>query len=404
MDPVTLPDDVVIRGAGGRILLFVLDGVGGLPHPESGLTELEAARTPHLDALAARSSLGMHVPVSPGIAPGSGPGHLALFGYDPERYVIGRGALSALGVGFELAPGDVAVRLNLATLDAEGRVVDRRAGRPSDDEARRVVERLATEIRLADPEVAFFLLPEKEHRAVLVLRGPGLDARIGDTDPQATGVPPRDVEALEADSERAAAVLRDFLGQARGLLEGEARITGLLARGFARFEPFPTVRERFGLRAAVVAQYPMYRGVARLVGMEAPGLPGSGEEALELVEAHFREHDFLFLHYKAPDARGEDGDFDGKVAALEAVDRWMPRLLALEPDVILITGDHSTPATYRAHTWHSVPVLLHSRWARPTADAFHEGTCRAGDLGLIEARHLMSLSLAHAGRLEKFGA
>jgi 2,3-bisphosphoglycerate-independent phosphoglycerate mutase len=403
MPSFRLPDDVVTRDSGSRIVLLVLDGVGGLPDPESGLTELEVARTPNLDALAEGSSLGMLLPVAPGITPGSGPGHLALFGYDPVECYIGRGALSALGVGFDLVPGDVAARLNLATLDGEGRVRDRRAGRPSDEEGRRVVGLLREGVEL-DGGAEFFLLHEKEHRAVLILRGQDLAAGIRETDPQRTGVPPLEPEALDVDSERTARLMSRFLEQARELLAGEERVTGLLARGFARFEGFPSLDERFGLKGAVHARYPMYRGVARLVGMEVPEVPSDEAEVFGSLERHFGSFDFHFLHRKAPDARGEDGDFDAKVAAIEEIDALVPRIAALDPEVLLVTGDHSTPSAMRAHSWHHVPVLLRSRWARPTGKSFSESGCRGGDLGVLETRHLMSLALAHAGRLEKFGA
>lgn len=398
-----LPDDLVLRGRGGRIVLVILDGVGGLPHPETGLTELEAASTPTMDALAAESSLGLLVPVAPGITPGSGPAHLALFGYDPLRYRVGRGALSALGVGFDLQKGDVAVRLNLATLDADGTVTDRRAGRPSDPEARRAVERLRKELEGLDG-VEAFLLPEKEHRVALVLRGEDLDARIQDTDPQRTGVPPREPAPLVPKAERTARIVADLLSRFREVLRDDQPISGVLARGFARHEGFPSLEGRFGLRAAAVARYPMYRGVARLVGMEIPGVPSSDEEGVGMLEDGFAAYDFHFLHCKSPDARGEDGDFDAKVASIEAADRWMERVAALDPDVLVVTGDHSTPAALKAHSWHGVPVLLRSRWARPTGGGFGEGACRTGDLGHVESRHLMSLALAHAGRLAKFGA
>lgn len=404
MNDTILPDELVTRAAGGgRILLMVLDGLGGLPREGSGRTELEEARTPNLDALAGRSSLGMLVPVAPGIAPGSGPGHLALFGYDPVRIRIGRGILSALGVGFDLEPGDVAARLNLATLDAGGRVVDRRAGRPSDAEGRRAVEKLAG-LLPARPGVRIFLQHEKEHRAVLILRGQGLGAEVEDTDPQATGVPPYPARPCSPDSARTAEILQGISDDARRILADEPAITGILARGIDGFHGIPSLSERFGLRGAAIARYPMYRGVARLVGMDVPGVPGSDEEALALLNRVGPEYDFCFFHYKAPDARGEDGDFDQKVAAIEAADRLLPALLGTSPEVVAVTGDHSTPATFRAHSWHSVPVLLASRWARPTAATFGENSCRTGDLGTFEARHLMTLCLAHAGRLSKFGA
>ena len=404
MPKLRLPDSLVERGVQGKkIVLFVLDGLGGLPHPDTGLTELEAARTPNLDALAGNSSLGALIPVSPGIAPGSGPGHLSLFGYDPVKYLIGRGALSALGVGFDLQAGDLAARLNLATLDPAGLVVDRRAGRPSDEEGRRVVEKVRA--ALVPPEgIEVFLDHEKEHRAVLILRGSGLEADLGDTDPQETGVPPLPVTALEPESERSAQLMQGILDQIRTILADEVVITGVLARGFAAYAGYPSFLDRYGLKALALAQYPMYRGVARLVGMEVKDIPGSPPELVDLLRTHFQKHDFFFLHYKYPDSRGEDGDFGAKVDAIEAVDALIPGILDVGPEVLVITGDHSTPATYAAHSWHSVPVLISSPWARPTGEAFGESECRKGDLGTFEGKHLMSLALAHAGRLAKFGA
>jgi len=404
MSVMRFPDALVEQGVTGKkIILFVLDGLGGLPHPETGLTELETARTPNLDGLAARSSLGALIPVSPGIAPGSGPGHLSLFGYDPVEYLIGRGALSALGVGFDLRAGDLAARLNLATLDAEGRIADRRAGRPPDEEGRRIVEKARAGI-LPPDGVEVFLQHEKEHRAVLILRGQGLEAELGDTDPQETGVPPLPVKALAPGSERSAGLMQGILDQIREALMDEEVVNAVLARGFAAYEGYPSFRDRFGLRALAIAQYPMYRGVARLVGMDVKDIPANPAEIVAILDASFEAYDFFFLHFKYTDSRGEDGDFEAKVKAIESVDALIPGILALEPEVLVVTGDHSTPATFKAHSWHSVPVLLASPWARPTGASFGETECRKGDLGTFEGKHLMSLALAHAGRLAKFGA
>lgn len=401
---IVLPEDQVDRNAKGRIVLVVLDGLGGLPHPSTGRTELESAKTPNLDSLAARASLGMLLPVAPGITPGSGPGHLSLFGYDPVRFNIGRGVLSALGVGVDIRPGDVAARLNLATFDEAGRVTDRRAGRPSDDEARRVVAKLME--RLTQPDgVEVRLVPEKEHRVVLLLRGEGLGADLTETDPLNTGVEAHPVEALSESSEHTAGLLRSMLSEVRQILSDEEACNGFLARGFAAFEHYPSLNDRFGLRGTAIAKYPMYRGVARLVGMTIDRIPESNEGTVEALEALWGdEHDLYFLHFKDTDTRGHDGDFDGKVAAIEAVDALVPRITALEPDVIIFTGDHSTPALYREHSWHRVPTLMHSRWARPTSEAFGESVCTGGDLGPIHGTDLIPLALAHAGRLVKFGA
>ncbi len=404
MSRIRFPDALVERGVEGKkIVLFVLDGVGGLPHHDSGLTELETARTPNLDALAQDNSLGCLVPVSPGITPGSGPGHLSLFGYDPVEYLMGRGALSALGVGFDLRAGDLAARLNLATMDADGLVQDRRAGRPPDEEGRRVVEKARN--GLTPPEgIEVFLEHEKEHRAVLILRGGGLEADLSDTDPQETGVPPLPVEALAPGSERSASLVQGLLDQIRVILGDEQVVSGVLARGFAAYQGYPTFQERYGVRALAIAQYPMYRGVARLVGMDVKEIPTDPSELVVLLERYFDEYDFFFLHFKYPDSRGEDGDFDGKVKAIESVDPLISRIQELGPEVLVVTGDHSTPATLKAHSWHSVPVLIASPWARPTGGRFGETDCRMGDLGTFEGKHLMTLALAHAGRLAKFGA
>ncbi len=404
MSDLILPDALVDHSpGGGSIVILVMDGVGGLPHSEHGKTELEVADTPHLDALAARSSLGLQIPVGQGITAGSGPGHLALFGYDPLDYQIGRGALSALGVGFDLRPGDVAIRLNLATLDGEGNVVDRRAGRPSDAEGARVVEKVAAALTVSGG-VEAFIQHEKEHRAVLILRGEGLDADVEDTDPQETGVPPRPARARSAGAEATAEVVQEILGQAKQILRDEVAINAFLARGFARYQVYPSLSERFGLNSIAIARYPMYRGVARLVGMTVDAVPADNEETVALYGRYHGAFDYYFLHFKATDSRGEDGDFDAKVAAIEAIDTLLPDIVSLEPDVLVVTGDHSTPATYGAHSWHSVPVLIASRWARPTGTSFGEQECRGGDLGVVRGCELMALALAHAGRLAKFGA
>ncbi len=406
MSDVSLAHSLAFHGdGGGTIIMLVMDGLGGLPHPDTGRTELESAATPHLDALAARSSLGMLAPVGNGITPGSGPGHLALFGYDPVESMIGRGVLSALGVGLELNEGDVAARLNLATVDRDGLVTDRRAGRPSDEDGRRVIETVRNNLRMPEG-VEATLIHEKEHRAVLVLRGEGLGADITDTDPQRTDLPPVPAAATGADpaSERTAGIVQDILDQVRDILSDEPQANAFLARGFAAYTPYPTFEERYGLRAVAVAKYPMYRGVASLVGMTVDGVPDSNEGTVEVLERHFGSYDFYFVHFKDTDSRAHDGDFEGKVAAIEEVDVLLPRITELGADVLIVTGDHSTPALYGEHSWHHVPTLIASSWTRPSADVFGESSCRGGDLGVVPGKDLMSLALAHAARLDKYGA
>lgn len=400
---VTIPDDLAEAG-GGRIVLVVMDGLGGLPDPSTGKTELESADTPNLDRIAAAAALGLHQPVAPGITPGSGPGHLALFGYDPLRWNIGRGVLSALGVGFELREGDLATRLNFASVDAEGRVTDRRAGRPSDDENKRLVAKLREKVK-APKGAELFFESEKEHRAVMVLRGTGLRAELEDTDPQETGVPPLKVNATTAEAKATADMVQSVLDGGREALRDESRANALLARGFAAYGRYPTMAERFKLKCLALAKYPMYRGVARLVGMDARHTPESDEQAVELLERNFDQYDFHFIHFKAVDSRGEDGDFGAKVKAIESCDPLIGRIEALNPDVLVVTGDHSTPSRIKAHSWHPVPVLIRSPWVRPNAgQTFGERPCMAGELGVFSTAHLMSLALAHASRLAKFGA
>lgn len=400
---VVIPDDLVEAGE-TRIVFLVMDGLGGLPHPETGLTELETANTPNLDRLARRSALGLLEPVGKGITPGSGPGHLSLFGYEPLRWTIGRGVLSALGVGFDLREGDVAVRLNFATVDEEGRVTDRRAGRPSDEENRRLVAKLRDGVE-APAGVEIFFEGEKEHRLVLVLRGPNLSADLSDTDPQETGVPALHVRPLADGAEYSARLVQTVLNEATRVLADEPHANAVLARGFAAFERYPSMADRFKLRSRAIARYPMYGGVARLLGMEVLPIPASDEDSVAALAEGFEQYDFHFVHFKAVDSRGEDGDFAAKVAAIEAVDALIPQVEALEPDVLVVTGDHSTPSRYRAHSWHPVPILLASPWTRPDEEAtFGERSCRRGELGIFPAVELMTLALAHAGRLAKFGA
>ncbi|AEV16842.1 MAG: 2,3-bisphosphoglycerate-independent phosphoglycerate mutase [Thermus sp.] len=391
---------------GSKILLVVLDGVGGLPLEPGGPTELEAAKTPNLDRLAEKSALGLLTPVYPGLAPGSGPGHLALFGYDPFRYLVGRGALSALGLGADFREGDVALRGNFATLK-EGRVEDRRAGRPSTEENARVVARLQEAIpRVEDVEVHFYT--ESEHRFLVILRGEGLGEKVTDTDPQRVGLPPLRAEALDPASEKTARVVNLLSERIREVLKDEPRLNGALFRGASGRPRFPSVAEVFGLRAAAIASYPMYKGLAALVGMEVLPVEGEGdahEGKLNALREHWERYDFFYLHFKKTDAKGEDGDFWGKVKEIERFDALLPELLALEPGVLALTGDHSTPAALRGHSWHPVPLLLQAPYLRKDeARRFTEAEALRGSLGHLRGVELMPLLLAHAGRLLKYGA
>lgn len=385
-----------------KIVMYVGDGLGGLPQSPGGLTELETARTPNLDALAKAGVLGSSIPVCPGISPGSGPGHLGLFGYDPLQYKIGRGALEATGIGFELRPGDVAIRANFCTLDSQGNISDRRAGRIATAESAPLAVRLRG---VNIPGVQVFVEPVKEHRFVIVLRGEGLAGNIQDTDPQRTGVPPLEPVPNDSQSQRATDVAKEFVRQARGLLASEPKANGLTLRGFSGKPQLPSYEEVYGLKAAAIAVYPMYKGLARLVGMEIVGQAQSLDEQLTVLEQNWQKYDFFFIHFKYTDSTGEDGNFAAKVTRTEEFDAGVPRIMALKPDVLIVTGDHSTPSMLASHSWHPVPTLLVAPNCRTDAcERFGETECLRGGLGQFKAKYLMSLALANANRLGKFGA
>lgn len=387
-----------------KIVLLVMDGLGGLQFENYQSTELELAKTPNLDALAQAGSCGLLTPIMTGVTTGSGPGHFGLFGYDPVETNIGRGVLSAAGLEFDLTDKDVAARVNFATIDSQGNITDRRAGRIDTATNQRVCEILRQKVKLPKP-YKFFLVTEKEHRALLVLRGPNLAGDLDDTDPQFTGVPPLVVKAQNVKSKKAATLFNDFLKQARKALAAEAQANMLLLRGFAKHHPYPSMYDRYKLRSLCLANYPMYRGVSKLVRMELYPVVKSFADQADALKENFDKYDFFFMHVKSTDATGEDGDFAAKMKAIEDVDALIPRITALKPDVLAITGDHSTPSALRAHSWHPVPLLVWSKNARYDGSrAFNEKSCQTGGLGRLYSKEMMPLLLAHALRLKKFGA
>lgn len=390
---------------GGKILLLVMDGLGGLPREAGGPTELEAAHTPNLDRLAREGTTGLSIPIVRGVTPGSGPAHLALFGYDPLVYEIGRGVLEATGIGLLVHPGDVAIRGNFCTVDDKGLITDRRAGRISTEEgAKRVA--LLKDIKL--PGVKIDIEIAKEYRFAMVFRGEGLHGAVADTDPQATGVAPLPAKALDPAAERTAQLANQWLAEARKRLKGQEPANMCTLRGFAMEPGLPKYQDVYKLKSACVAVYPMYKGVAHLVGMNIIETTAhdTTEDEFRHVARIWKDYDFVFCHVKYTDSRGEDGNFDAKVKVIEGVDAALPILMDINPDVLIVTGDHSTPAAYKAHSWHPVPTLL---WAPKThlpdrAQAFGERECMAGGLGQFPATDLMPLALGHASRLQKFGA
>jgi 2,3-bisphosphoglycerate-independent phosphoglycerate mutase len=387
-----------------KIVLLVVDGLGGLPMEPGGQTELEAADTPNLDALAARSDLGLSRPVAAGVSPGSGPGHLGLFGYDPLHFQVGRGVLSALGVGIDLQKSDLAARINFATLDDSGKISDRRAGRIPSEKGEELVRLLNENMELDGAEVS--IVHEKEYRAVVVFRGEGFSGELSDTDPQRVGLAPLPVRPHDdtPEARKSADLANAFVEKANEILADQHPANTVLLRGFGMHPALPSFEEAYKLDAAAIASYPMYKGLARLAGMEllkeGEGIPGE----FETLKGSWDAHDFFFVHIKPTDAAGEDGDFDRKASVIEEVDAQIPGLLELGPDALAITGDHATPAKMKSHSWHGVPLLVNSPYTLPTADSFGERPCAGGTLGVIPAEEIMGYLMGHALKLNRFGA
>jgi 2,3-bisphosphoglycerate-independent phosphoglycerate mutase len=385
-----------------KIVLLVADGLGGLPLEPGGKTELESARTPNLDALAREGVTGLSIPVLPGITPGSGPGHLGLFGYDPLEYRIGRGILEALGINFQVGPRDVAARGNFCTVDDQGRITDRRAGRPPTERCVAMC-RLMQQIQI--PGAELFVEPVREHRFVVVFRGDNLGDAVNDTDPQATGVTPLEAKAADLNSQNTAQVVNAFVAEAARVLKDQAPTNMVTLRGFARYPKIATMQDVYGLKPVAIAVYPMYRGLARLVGMDVADAGSSLGDQMETLRKLWNQYDFFFLHYKYTDSTGEDGNFAAKAEMIERLDIEIPKIRQLNPTVLIVTGDHSTPSKLRSHSWHPVPTLLWASSCRPDhVTEFGESYCLHGGLGQFQAKYLLPLALAHAGRLGKYGA
>jgi 2,3-bisphosphoglycerate-independent phosphoglycerate mutase len=387
-----------------KIVLVVLDGMGGIPFEEGGWSALEAAATPNMDALARLGVTGLAHPVAPGITPGSGPAHLGLFGYNPLKYEIGRGVLEALGIDQPLTPLDVASRANFATRDESGIIVDRRAGRIPTEKNRELCALLSEHIKKID-DVDVIIRSGKEHRFVVVFRGENLSGEVTDTDPQKEGYPLKPVKPLGPEAERTASIINRFIADANRILADQRPANTFLMRGIAKRPDMPTMEQAFGLTSGAIATYPMYRGLASLVGMDLLPTKESPEDEVVTLEEHFASYDFFFVHFKKPDSKGEDGNFEAKVHAIEEVDALLPRITGLNPDVLMVTCDHSTPARLKSHSWHPIPIVLCADTCRPDKAArFTESECLRGGLGILYSAELMPILLAHALKLKKYGA
>ncbi len=391
-----------------KLVLLVLDGLGDIATREQGfVTPLEAARTPNLDALSKESAQGRMLPVAPGITPGSGPGHLALFGYDPLEFQVGRGVIEALGLGLELRAGDIAARANFCTLDKNGIVTDRRAGRIETKLCEELCELLAQKVKkLGDTQV--IIKAGKGHRFVVVFRGKGLEGPLTDADPHREGlpVPPvKPVNPKSAKAKKVAKLVADFYKAALPVIAGKHPANGFLLRGIAHQPGIPTFQDRYRLRPGCIAVYPMYKGLAQLVGMTKLEGPQSIADQFQRYLSEYDNYDYFFIHFKYTDMYGEDGNFEAKRRAVEELDAALPILLKKRPDVLAITGDHSTPCAVKGHSWHPQPVLLNAGWSgSDKLERFTETGANSGSLGLFEAKYLIRLMQANAKMFDKFGA
>jgi len=385
-----------------KIVMLVMDGIGDIPN-EDGLTPLQKANTPNLDALAKESDLGQTIPVLPGVTPGSGPGHLGIFGYDPIKYQIGRGILEALGIDVEVGEKDVVARGNFATIKGDI-IVDRRAGRPSSEESAKVVSLLNDKIKqIEDVKITFY--PGKEHRFVLKLTGDNLGDKLEDADPQKEGKPIKYTQALDESSEKTARIVNKLLDEIKNVLKNESKMNFALFRGFSKYPDIPNFENVFKLKAAAIAVYPMYRGLAKLVGMNVVKTGQTVEDEFKTLKEKWNDFDFFYVHVKKTDSYGEDGNFDNKVKVIEEVDKALPLLLELNPDVLIVTGDHSTPCLMKGHSFHPVPLMIKAKFTRKgLSKTYNEFECARGTLGTIYAIDVMPLALAYSGRLEKYGA
>jgi len=391
----------IARPSPSKIILLVLDGLGGLPDPRTGKTELETANIPNLDRLARLGVCGLSVPVGQGITPGSAPGHTALFGYDPVSVNIGRGVLEAVGIDFPVERGDVLARGNFCTVDRDGNISDRRAGRITTE----LNATLCPSLEMTIQDVRILVAPVKEYRFVVAFRGTGLAPEVTETDPQLTDVPPNPVIAMSPEAAKMARIANQFIEVSKGILKDKQPANMVLLRGFSQMPHLPTMKEIYQLKPAAIATYPMYRGLARLVGMDILETGTTFDDEIATLKRHYADYDFFFIHVKKMDAAGEDGDFARKIEAIEEVDRSIPAIVNLKPDVIVVTGDHSTPAVLRAHSWHPVPTLIYAPYCRFDAvTEFSESACLRGGLGIFPATQIMPLAMANALKLTKYGA
>jgi 2,3-bisphosphoglycerate-independent phosphoglycerate mutase len=397
MDELLLSND-------NKVIFLILDGLGDIPNPAFGLkTPLETAKKPNMDNLAlTRGVLGRIIPVDIGITPGSGPGHLSLFGYDPLVHEIGRGVLEVLGLNMDLKDGDLAARANFCTIKS-GLVTDRRAGRIPTSETERFCKIINSQVEKVEG-CDVIIKPGKSHRFAVIFRGKNLTDRLTDADPHKDNKPFVYTSARSPEAEFSARVVNSFIERVMDILKVEPVANGALLRGFSLKPDITPFTAKYAMKALAIATYPMYRGIAKVLGMDVRDEPANYDEAIAILKKNYNDYQFFFFHVKETDLAGEDGNFEEKVQAIENVDRFLPEIAGLDPNTLIITGDHSTPCPMKGHSWHPVPALIVTKTGETDGQVFHEKNCRAGSIGTIYSKDLMSLALAHGGRLDKYGA
>ncbi len=384
-----------------KTIFIVLDGLGDEEIPAfKNKTPLEKAKTPNLDNWAKEGRLGLLLPVFKGSLPTSEEGHFSLFGYDPEKYGLSRGIVTAAGAGIDVERGDVAIRGNFATVK-NGEVVDRRAGRIKDP------GELIKEIDgLEIDGVSFSVKSAKEHRVGIAMKGEGLSAQISDGDPHygegESGL--KKIEPLKDDKEAAytAEILNKFLEKSHRILKKhplnkkrDLPANYILTRGASGVVDLPGFKERYEKKAACVAGKVLYKQVGKLLGMDilevegANGLPTTNLEGKfqKAREAILSNYDFVFVHVKATDSLAEDGDFWGKMEFIEEIDRQLA-IFNEFTDQIIVTADHSTCCLMKSHCHEKIPLLVRGRGSDKTR-YFSEKECAKGSLGKIDQRNLL---------------
>lgn len=386
-----------------KMIMIILDGLGGLPI--NGKTELETAKTPNLDDLAFDSELGLTHPISIGVTPGSGPAHLSLFGYDPLKYTIGRGILEALGIGVKIGVKDLAIRGNFAT-QKNGVITDRRAGRIPTEKNIEIISYLKKRIKKID-DIKITLFSGEEHRFVLILSGKDLSENVTDADPEEIGKPILYSKAQTKKSEKTAKILNKFIDKLTEELKDFYPVNTCLLRGIAKYPKIPPMSKLFKLKPAAIAVYPMYKGLAQLVGMDILNTNRSIRDEIETLEKNYNNYNFFFIHIKKTDSYGEDGNFKKKVKVIEEFDSLLPRILKLNLDTLVITGDHSTPSIIKSHSWHPNPFLIKAKYQRKNPEAttkFSETACAKGVLGIFNSIDILPLMMANSIKFKKYGA